>query len=102
MTDAEPAHALTVTSEQFKDGDVIPESAPHDAVGGGNRSPQLSWTEGPAGTKSSPLRVHVCALDIEETGLDDHTTYAKFRFATKDHVSASGTLVGLYAVPGGD
>jgi phosphatidylethanolamine-binding protein (PEBP) family uncharacterized protein len=54
------------------------------------------------GTSSHRYQFTVCALDIEETGLDDHTTYAKFRFATKDHVSASGTLVGLYAVPGGD
>jgi Raf kinase inhibitor-like YbhB/YbcL family protein len=168
MTDtSQPKGALTVTSEQFKDGDVIPDSAAHTDVGGANRSPQLSWTEGAAGTKSyaitcwdpdAPTTVGFChwvrfdipaectsldegaattdqlgtdgftdwgesayggmappagdqahhyqftvyALDVEGTGLDDHTTYAKFRFATKDHVLASGALVGLYAVPGED
>lgn len=161
----QPTSTLTVTSDQFKDGETIPDSAPHRDVGGANRSPELSWTEGPAGTKSyaitcwdpdAPTTVGFChwirfdiptgrtsldegagsggdlgtdgftdwgestyggmappagdpphhyqftvyALDIEKTGLDDHTTYAKFRFATKDHVLASGTLVGLYAVPG--
>jgi Raf kinase inhibitor-like YbhB/YbcL family protein len=159
----QPTSRLTVTSDQFKDGDIIPDSAPHEAVGGANRNPELSWTEGPAGTKSyaitcwdpdAPTTVGFChwirfdipagrtSLDegagsggdlgtdgftdwgestyggmappagdaphryqftvyaIEKTGLDDHTTYAKFRFATKDHVLAAGTLVGLYAVPG--
>jgi Raf kinase inhibitor-like YbhB/YbcL family protein len=159
------SESLVVTSEQFTDGNEIPASAAHGAVGGANRSPQLSWTAGPQGTKSyavtcwdpdAPTTVGfshwvrfdipatvtslpegalegdgthgfsdwgesayggmappagdsphhyqftVYALDVEHTGLDDHTTYAKFRFATKDHVLASGTLVGLYAVPGGE
>ena len=39
-------------------------------------------------------------LDEAEIGLDEHTTYAKFRFLIRDHILASGTLVGLYAVPG--
>jgi hypothetical protein len=162
-TAAKEAGALAVTSAQFAEGDDIPVSAAHSAVGGGNRSPQLSWTEGPEGTKSYAItcwdpdapttvgfshwirfdipatqraleegvgagvgtdgftdwgesayggmappagdpahhyRFTVYALDVESTGLDEHTTYAKFRFATKDHIVASGTLVGLYAVPG--
>jgi Raf kinase inhibitor-like YbhB/YbcL family protein len=157
---------LVLTSAQFTDGSVIPSSPAHDAVGGANRSPQLSWTEGPEGTRSyavtcwdpdAPTTVGfshwvrfdipiectalpedvgstpgtgtdgfsdwgesayggmappegdsphhyqftVYALDVEKTGLDDHTTYAKFRFATKDHILASGTLVGLYEVAAG-
>ena len=164
---APPTSTLTVTSEQFKEGHLIPISSAHTAVDGANRSPHLSWTEGPAGTMSyaitcwdpyAPTTVGFChwvrfdipagrtsldegagtggdlgadgftdwgessyggmappagdqahhyqftvyALDLEETGLDNHTTYAKFRFATKDHVLASGTLVGLYAVTGED
>jgi Raf kinase inhibitor-like YbhB/YbcL family protein len=43
---------LTVTSDSFSDGEEIPlESASEDA-GGKNRSPQLSWSGAPAGTKS--------------------------------------------------
>jgi Raf kinase inhibitor-like YbhB/YbcL family protein len=156
---------LKVTSELFADGAPIPDSAAHGAVGGANKSPQLSWSEGPAGTRSyaltcwdpdAPTTVGFChwvrfdipadrrsldqgagagdqpgrngftdwgesvyggmappagdpdhhyrftvyALDVETTGLDEHTTYARFRFATKDHVVAQGTLVGLFAVPG--
>jgi Raf kinase inhibitor-like YbhB/YbcL family protein len=157
--------SLSVTSEQFKEGDDIPLSAAHPGAGGDNRSPQLSWTEGPSGTQSyavtcwdpdAPTTVGFChwvrfdvpaerrqleegaggaddvgrhgftdwgesryggmapppgdpahhyqftvyALDVKETGLDEHTTYAKFRFVTKDHVLASGTLIGLFAVSG--
>jgi Raf kinase inhibitor-like YbhB/YbcL family protein len=154
---------LVVTSKQFSEGNEIPASAAYGAVGGDNRSPQLSWTKGPEGTKSyavtcwdphAPTTVGfshwvrfdipadvttldeavadgpgsdgfsdwgesayggmappagdaphhyqftVYALDVEKIGLDDHTTYAKFRFVTKDHILATGTLVGLYSVPG--
>jgi len=54
----------------------------------------------PAGDPPHHYQFTVYALDVPEIGLDDHTTYAKFRFVTKDHVLASGTLVGLYAIPG--
>jgi Raf kinase inhibitor-like YbhB/YbcL family protein len=158
---------LKVTSEQFPDGGVIPDSAAHTNLGGSNRSPQLAWSEGPLGTRSyavtcwdpdAPTTVGFChwlrfdippdchvleeaagtgvdtgtdgftdwgestyggmappagdkahryrftvfALDVETTGLDATTTYAMFRFATKDLLVAHGTLVGHYAVPGGD
>jgi Raf kinase inhibitor-like YbhB/YbcL family protein len=152
---------LEVTSETFKEGEFIPSSAAHGAVGGANRSPQLSWTAGPADTKSyaiscwdpdAPTTVGfthwvrfdipadqtslaegagsdpgahgfsdwgesayggmappagdaphhyqftVYALDEEKVGVDLQTTYAKFRFLIRDHILASGTLVGLYAV----
>jgi phosphatidylethanolamine-binding protein (PEBP) family uncharacterized protein len=56
----------------------------------------------PAGDAPHRYQFTVYALDVAKTGLDDHTTYAKFRFATKDHVLASGTLVGHYAVPAGE
>ena len=46
------ATTLVVTSKTFKEGELIPSSAAHGAVGGDNRSPQLSWTAGPEGTKS--------------------------------------------------
>ncbi len=42
------------------------------------------------------------ALDAEakELGLDEHTTYAKFRFLVRGHVLASGTITGTFAVEG--
>ncbi len=41
----------------------------------------------------------VYALDQERLGVDDTTTYAKFRFMTRGHVLASKEIVGLYARP---
>jgi len=162
-----PDTELTVRSATFDDGGPIPASAAHQAVGGENRSPQLSWSGVPPATKSLALtcwdphaptsvgfshwvRVNmppslgalpagagsemgewqdgitdwgdqgyggmappqgdpphdyvftVYALDAEaaELGLDDHTTYAKFRFLIRGHVLASGTITGTYAVEG--
>ncbi|MGD1068111.1 MAG: YbhB/YbcL family Raf kinase inhibitor-like protein [Vulcanimicrobiaceae bacterium] len=45
---------LTVTSTTFGEGKTIPNSAVFSDFGctGDNLSPQLSWTPGPAGTKS--------------------------------------------------
>ncbi len=44
----------------------------------------------------------VYALDAEakELGLDDRTTYAKFRFLIRGHVLASGAITGTFAVEG--
>lgn len=46
------ATEITVTSEQFGIGDTLPASAAHQSAGGQNRSPQLSWSGLPEGTKS--------------------------------------------------
>jgi Raf kinase inhibitor-like YbhB/YbcL family protein len=156
---------LTVRSATFEDGAPIPASAAHSAVGGQNKSPQLSWTGVPEAAKSLALscwdsdapttvgfthwlRVNmppslgelaqgagtgkgewldgitdwgenayggmappqgdaphhyvftVYALDAEakELGLDQHTTYAKFRFLVRGHVLASGSTTGTFAV----
>ncbi|MFR1320023.1 MAG: hypothetical protein ACLSCR_06985 [Akkermansia sp.] len=35
-------------------GGVVRQPQRHFSVGGGNRSPQLSWTNPPEGTKASP------------------------------------------------
>jgi len=43
---------LTVTSTTFTAGGPIPSSAAHQMAGGENKSPQLSWTGAPEGTKS--------------------------------------------------
>jgi Raf kinase inhibitor-like YbhB/YbcL family protein len=43
---------LKVTSQLFGDGETIPTSAAHSMVGGENISPDLAWSEGPAGTMS--------------------------------------------------
>ena len=43
----------------------------------------------------------VWALDLEKLGVDDTTTYAKFRFIIRGHVLAKGEIVGVYASPAG-
>jgi phosphatidylethanolamine-binding protein (PEBP) family uncharacterized protein len=39
------------------------------------------------------------ALDTELQGLDSSTSYAKFKFMSREHVLATGEIVGLYEVP---
>ena len=152
--------ALEVRSTLFAEGDTIPQSAAHSMVGGGNVSPDLSWSEGPAGTKSYAVTCYdpdapttvgfthwvlfdlppsvraleagakpagvtgfsdwgesayggmappagdephhyqfsVYALDTESLGVDETTTYAKFRFLIRGHVLASGTLTGRFGI----
>ena len=151
---------LEVRSTLFAEGDTIPVSAAHGMVGGENASPDLSWSQGPAGTKSYAVTCYdpdapttvgfshwvlfdlapsvlsleagvrsdgvtgfsdwgestyggmapppgdephhyqfsVYALDTESLGVDETTTYAKFRFLIRGHVLASGTLTGRFGV----
>jgi hypothetical protein len=162
---------LTLSSAVFADGATIPQSAVFNAFGctGQNRSPDLSWTAGPAGTKSyavtmwdpdaptgvgwvhwvlfnipgdvtslaedagkhkhasigamhgtndfglhaydgpcppagdPPHHYHliVYALDVPSLqGLDESTSYAKFKFMAREHVLATGEFVGLYGISG--
>jgi hypothetical protein len=153
---------LEVRSTLFTDGETIPKSAAHSMVGGGNVSPDLSWSDGPEGTKSYavtcydpdapttvgfthwvqfdlPASTHgleagtegigvtgfsdwgesayggmappagddphhyvfsVYALDTDSLGVDETTTYAKFRFLIRSHVLASGTLTGRFGIDG--
>ena len=61
------AQQLTVTSETFEEDDIIPTSMVGIIPGicsGGNQSPHLRWTAGPAGTKSYAI----VALDITNSG----------------------------------
>jgi Raf kinase inhibitor-like YbhB/YbcL family protein len=44
--------SFSVTSTDVSDGQQLPMSAVHDSAGGGNTSPQLSWSGAPEGTKS--------------------------------------------------
>lgn len=46
------ATAITVTSTTFQPGGVLPVTAEFSGCGGGNTSPQLSWSNAPASTKS--------------------------------------------------
>ncbi|MFR2286590.1 MAG: YbhB/YbcL family Raf kinase inhibitor-like protein, partial [Akkermansia sp.] len=39
-------------------GGVVRQPQRHFSVGGGNRSPQLSWTNPPEGTKSFAVTIH--------------------------------------------
>lgn len=43
--------AFTLTSADLADGSPMPLLHVHDSAGGGNVSPQLSWTGAPAGTR---------------------------------------------------
>lgn len=52
----------------------------------------------PAGDPPHHYHFTVYALDSRTVGLDPDTTYAKFRFLTRGHVLATGTITGLYAV----
>jgi Raf kinase inhibitor-like YbhB/YbcL family protein len=58
MSDSIPA--LSVTSTTFEEGATLPRSMLFDqmGVGGENLSPQLSWTAGPAGTKSYAITLY--------------------------------------------
>jgi hypothetical protein len=151
---------LEVRSTLFAEGGTIPMSAAHSMVGGGNVSPDLSWSDGPEGTKSYAVTCHdpdaptsvgfthwvlfdlppsthalearteaagvtgfsdwgesayggmappagdkphhylfsVYALDTESLGVDETTTYAKFRFLIRGHALASGTLTGRFGI----
>ncbi|MGH8141667.1 MAG: kinase inhibitor [Steroidobacteraceae bacterium] len=46
--------AFKLSSEDFKDGDTLPETQVFNGMGyrGGNLSPQLGWADAPAGTRS--------------------------------------------------
>lgn len=44
--------SFTVTSEDFAEGDLLDKAHAHDSAGGDNLSPQLSWSDFPAQTKS--------------------------------------------------
>ena len=50
----------------------------------------------PPGDEPHHYHVTVYALDQELKGLDDKTTYAKFRFMIRGHVLAQGEIVGRY------
>jgi Raf kinase inhibitor-like YbhB/YbcL family protein len=52
----------------------------------------------PAGDPAHHYVFTVYALDTEVIGLGDHTTYARFRFAIRDHIVASGSVTGTFAV----
>ncbi|HXQ18656.1 MAG TPA: YbhB/YbcL family Raf kinase inhibitor-like protein [Acidimicrobiales bacterium] len=52
----------------------------------------------PAGDEPHHYRFTVYALDLESLGVDHTTTYAKFRFLTRGHVLAEGTLTGRFGI----
>jgi Raf kinase inhibitor-like YbhB/YbcL family protein len=55
----------------------------------------------PSGDPAHHYHLTVYALDLDKLGVDDTTTYAKFRFIIRGHVLATGEVVGLYASPAG-
>ena len=53
----------------------------------------------PRGDRPHQYQFTIYALDLESLGIDSNTTYAKFRFLTREHVLATGTLVGRFGIP---
>ena len=53
---------------------------------------------GPAGDEPHHYLFSVYALDTESLGVDETTTYAKFRFLIRGHALASGTLTGRFGI----
>ncbi|MGH8980314.1 MAG: YbhB/YbcL family Raf kinase inhibitor-like protein [Acidimicrobiales bacterium] len=41
--------------------------------------------------------VHALDAEAEDLGLDEHATYAKFRFLAREHVLAAGAITGRFA-----
>jgi Raf kinase inhibitor-like YbhB/YbcL family protein len=60
------AAAMTLTSQDLKDGAPMPAANIYARCGGQNISPQLSWSGAPAGTKS--LAVTMIDLSVKPTG----------------------------------
>jgi len=52
----------------------------------------------PAGDDPHHYEFTVYSLDTESLGVDQTTTYAKFRFLIRGHVLASGTLTGRFGL----
>jgi Raf kinase inhibitor-like YbhB/YbcL family protein len=52
----------------------------------------------PPGDSPHHYQFTVYALDTESLGADATTTFAKFRFLSRDHVLASGTITGRFGV----
>ncbi len=54
----------------------------------------------PPGDPPHHYHLTVYALDVPAlAGLDDTTSYAKFKFMSREHVLATGEIVGLYGMP---
>lgn len=55
-----PTSTFTLTSTTLKDGGIVPEPHVYNGFGyhGANRSPELSWSGAPAGTKSFAVTCH--------------------------------------------
>ncbi len=52
----------------------------------------------PAGDEPHHYQFTVYALNVESLGLDATTTYAKFRFMTRDKTLADGTITGRFGL----
>jgi Raf kinase inhibitor-like YbhB/YbcL family protein len=60
LTATASAAPFKLTSKDFKEGGAIPDKDTFNSFGcsGQNESPELTWTDPPAGTKSFALMVH--------------------------------------------
>lgn len=53
----------------------------------------------PRGDHPHQYQFTIYVLDVASLGLDNKTTYAKFRFVARTHVVTTGTLVGRFGRP---
>jgi hypothetical protein len=60
MTTASDTATIVLTSDDFREGDTLPDALVYNGMGctGGNTSPSLHWTGVPAGTKSLVITMH--------------------------------------------
>lgn len=73
---------LTLTTKAFAEGDLIPRVHAHEPEGD-HVSPQLSWSDVPAGTK--------------ELGVGEGAAKADLLHAMEGHALAEAGLVGSYS-----
>ncbi len=97
---------LTVTSEDVRDGEQLSTELVFDdwGVGGGNQSPQLSWSGAPDGTKSYVVTCfdpdaptpsgfwHWCVVDLPAsvTSLERSTSLPPPAFAVRNDAGTVG------------
>lgn len=67
--DAAPAGPMTITSTEYKDGDLFPKKYTCDGVE--TNSPPLTWTAGPEGTLSYAIVFNDKTLDFRHSAIYD-------------------------------
>lgn len=83
---------FTLTSTSFTDGGTIPIANVHDSVTGGlNKTPQLTWANAPAGTKSFAIKM----IDAQSTSWIHWLVYniPSTESSVAENASTGGTVI---------